>query len=122
MTVPGFGTVAPGVVYTANITRTFANSNTWTVPAGTSNVQYMIVAGGGGGGWFGGGGGGAGGFRLGYLAPTEIQINDTFNVIIGAGGGQNQTFGRREVALVVYFRLRVCPVHLEVVEAHQILV
>lgn len=66
-----------------------------TLPAGSSNLRYLVVAGGGGGGTggrinffgavsIGGGGGGAGGVRSGMLAsPTG-----TFNVVVGAGGSE----------------------------------
>lgn len=74
----------------------FTESDTFTPPAGVTEVEYLVVGGGGGGGdgdqdivfGFivlnrGGGGGGAGGFVTGNLSVTQ----PTFNILIGAGGG-----------------------------------
>lgn len=47
-------------------------------------VQYLVVAGGGGGGGYVGGGGGGGGLLSGTL--TNIQLNTTYTVTVGAGG------------------------------------
>ena len=51
----------------------FTSNGTFTITAGTGNIEYIIVAGGGGGGGGDvGGGGGAGGFRtcLLYSSPS----------------------------------------------------
>ena len=49
-----------GSVALAN-TATLTSSGTWTVPAGITSVDVLVVAGGGGGAGNAGGGGGAGG-------------------------------------------------------------
>ena len=73
-------------------------ANTWTVPAGVTQVDYLVVAGAGSGcNGAGGGGGGAGGF----LNGTGLSVSGTVNVVVGAGGasgnnpgitGDNSTF------------------------------
>ena len=52
----GTGTV-PGTVV-----KTFMATANWTVPAGVTAVEVLMIAGGGGGGNTMGGGGGAGGY------------------------------------------------------------
>ena len=47
-----------------------SGSGTWTVPAGVTSVNYLVVGGGGGGGGQTGGGGGAGGFLNGTITVT----------------------------------------------------
>ena len=71
--------------------RHFAGSDTWTVPAGVSTMDWLIVAGGGSGGssvenrdYGGGGGGGAGGVRLASGYP--VTPGDTWTVVVGGGG------------------------------------
>ena len=58
----------------------------WTVPAGITQAQVLIVAGGGGGGdsrdYQTGGGGGAGG----YFQANNVNISGTIAIIVGAGG------------------------------------
>ena len=80
----------PGLVYRAHV---FTSSGTFSVTAGSDNVEYLVVAGGGGAS---SGGGGAGGYRT--NVPTSISPpshNTTspfpvsvasYPVIIGAGG------------------------------------
>ncbi|GEM_PF-2019590 len=63
--------------------KIFTTSGTWTVPAGVTSVDYLVVAGGGGGGAEGGGGGGAGGMRTGTLSVTP---GANLTVIVGGGG------------------------------------
>lgn len=62
----------------------FTSSDTWTVPAGTTEVEVLVVAGGGGGGSHYGAGGGAGGLvsHSGYSVTPGSNITIT----IGAGG------------------------------------
>jgi hypothetical protein len=59
--------------------------NSFTIPAGITSMQILVVAGGGGGGggaW--GGGGGAGGV---VFAPTySVTSGTTLNLSVGAGG------------------------------------
>jgi len=75
-------------------------------PAGSTSVDYVIVAGGGGGGTGtgpdGGGGGGAGGFREGYnpgsycaspLATTALPVSaTTYPITVGGGGAGSGPF------------------------------
>jgi hypothetical protein len=77
----------------------FAVTNAGT-PAGSTNVDYLVVAGGGAGGSNIGGGGGAGGFRESYnpctsgsysaspLAnPTSLPVSvQSYPIIVGGGG------------------------------------
>lgn len=69
---------------------TFTSSGTFTVPAGVTSVDYLVVGGGGSGGssvntlvYGGAGGGGAGGFRTGTLSVTP---GASLTVTVGAGG------------------------------------
>lgn len=57
-------------------------TTTWTVPAGVTSVQYLVVAGGGGGAASRGGGGGAGGF----LTGTGFAVSGSVSITVGAGG------------------------------------
>ena len=68
--------------------QTFTASTTWTVPAGVTSVEFLVVAGGGGGGR-GGAGGGAGGFRTGTL--TGLSGSQTVTVGGGGAGGVSGT-------------------------------
>ncbi|MTA28598.1 MAG: S8 family serine peptidase, partial [Actinobacteria bacterium] len=80
---------------------------TWTVPAGVTNVDYLVVGGGGGGGAFVGGGGGAGGLRSGtglLLRPEQsvsIVVGDGGaggEVIAGGGGAQASNGGTSSIS------------------------
>jgi len=64
---------------------------TWTVPAGVSSIDYLVVAGGGGGGYHHGGGGGAGGLLT--ATNTPVTAGSALNITVGAGGvgGNNST-------------------------------
>jgi len=63
---------------------TSAGTTTWTVPAGITSVDYLVVGGGGSGGsGSGGGGGGAGAYRTGTLSVTPAA---ELTVTVGAGG------------------------------------
>jgi hypothetical protein len=68
--------------------HTFTSGGTFTVTAGSGDVEYLIVAGGGGGGGIstgnvgGGGGGGAGGVRTGSVSVST----GGYPVTMGAGG------------------------------------
>jgi len=60
----------------------FTENGTFT-PAGTFNVDYLVVGGGAGGGRDEGAGGGAGG----YLTGTSHQVTaQDYNIIVGTGG------------------------------------
>jgi hypothetical protein len=52
-------------------------------------VEYLVVGGGGGTGYYASGGGGAGGFRTGFYQITPATRTNSFNVIVGAGGGES---------------------------------
>ena len=89
-------------------THIFTGPGTFTVcsvgnPAGSSTVEYLVVAGGGGAGTIRGGGGGAGGFRARstapgcnspLIAPANIPVTATgFPITVGAGGAGNGPVG-----------------------------
>lgn len=67
--------------------QAFTASGTWTVPAGVTSAQIILVGGGGGGGGgsqnVAGGGGGGGQVVVRNLDVTPLQ---TYSVTIGAGG------------------------------------
>ncbi len=88
---------------------TTVGTSSWTVPAGVTSVDYLVIGGGGGaGGWsaYGGnsyhnGGGGGGGFVEG---TTSVTPGNGITVTVGAGGagggqatvgsdGSNSVFG-----------------------------
>ena len=88
----------PGLVYRAHV---FTSSGTFSVTAGSNNVEYLVVAGGGGGGLGAnayGGGGGAGGYRSsvsgessggGGSAESVLSISASpgvYTITVGAGG------------------------------------
>jgi hypothetical protein len=76
--------------------HTFTGPGTFTVTsvgnsAGSTTVDYLVVAGGAGGGWGGGngGGGGAGGFRQSFPNPATAGLPVTaqaYPITVGAGG------------------------------------
>jgi hypothetical protein len=66
------------------------------IPATSLFVEWIVVGGGGGGGfkgqnvdWYAGGGGGGGGVVTG---STNISVNSTIQIDLGAGGGGGDTF------------------------------
>lgn len=61
-----------------------AGTCNWTVPAGVTRVDALLVAGGGGGGGGIGGGGGAGEFR--ELDDSGVTPGQTYSITVGAGG------------------------------------
>ena len=87
-TVPGYTII--NWTYSAS-----PGTDTWTPPAGVTEVEYLVVAGGGGAGKAynsaGVGGGGAGGFRSadGY----SIDVGSPVNVVVGAGGAKDYNGG-----------------------------
>ena len=66
-----------------------SGSGTYTVPAGVTSINYLVVAGGGGGA-YSGGGGGAGGMLYGAMAVTPGQ---TISYSVGAGGAGSTASG-----------------------------
>ena len=71
---------------------TSPGSFSWTVPAGVSEVEVLVVAGGGGGGVWRGGGGGAGGLI--HQPAFAVAAGAVLSGAVGAGGsGGNGTAG-----------------------------
>jgi len=70
------------------LTTTFNSTGTFTAQAGTTEVEYLVVAGGGGGGGSAngnyGGGGGAGGFRT--ATGYSVTGGSSIPVTVGAAG------------------------------------
>lgn len=68
-----------------------AGSGTWTLPAGTYNVSYLVVGGGGAASrgtcnvTYGPGGGGGG------VQSGSLSLSGTVNVVVGAGGAVKET-------------------------------
>ena len=65
----------------AVVVQKFSVSNVWTVPAGVTQVEALVVAGGGGGC---SGGGGAGGVV--YNSAFSVTPGSSYTVTVGAGG------------------------------------
>lgn len=63
----------------------------WVCPAGVSTICVVCVGGGGGSGSSYGGGGGGGG--LAYGNNIGVTPGNSYNVIVGAGGGQDSAGG-----------------------------
>ena len=93
---PQFITATGGTITTVDTNfkvHTFTGPGTFTVcsvgnPAGSTAVDYLVVAGGGGGsGGYYGGGGGAGGFRTSFPGGTKITTPATSYPITVGGGG-----------------------------------
>ena len=88
--LPVVVTIADGQSATATGTFTYAytivsfppSTSPWTVPAGITTVEYLIVGGGGGGGRYGGGGGG-GGVLEGTSSVTPLS---SVTITVGTGG------------------------------------
>jgi hypothetical protein len=82
-------------IHTFTTTGCFVVSNAGN-PAGSSSVEYLVLAGGGAGaggscvpGGGGGGGGGAGGYRENYPSPAIAGLSiaaTTYPIVVGAGG------------------------------------
>ena len=85
-TLAGMALTAPPAHATTTLsTFTTVGSTTWTVPAGVSQVDVLIVAGGGGGGGGAWGGGGGGGGVL-YGSCVSVTAGANLPVTVGAGG------------------------------------
>ena len=76
------GAIAGSPTYT--VFNSTPGGGTWTVPAGVTSVEALVVAGGGAGGWMYGGGGGAGGIVHHTSFATTPAASVT--VTVGAGG------------------------------------
>jgi hypothetical protein len=69
----------------AVVVQKFSSTNLWTVPAGVTQVEALVVAGGGGGGnGTAGGGGGAGGVV--YSSALAVTPGSTYTIGVGYGG------------------------------------
>ena len=73
--------------------QTFTSSDTWTAPAGVTSVSVLAIGGGGGALYAnadqnnpGSGGGG-----LGYINNYTVVPGNTYTVVVGTGGAQNQS-------------------------------
>ena len=70
---------------------TSASGCTWTIPAGVTSIDYVVVGGGGGGGGggatsgLGGGGGGAGGVVI--TGSVTVAPSNSLTITVGTGGG-----------------------------------
>lgn len=87
----------PGTVYEFATVQTFNSTpggGTWTVPAGVTSVDYLVVAGGGGGGSNAGGGGGAGGYRT--STGFGVTPGATPTVTVGLGGSGDTSLGSHD--------------------------
>jgi len=100
------GTTAqrPGLYTSATVVQlTTVGTSTWTVPAGVTTIEVLLVAGGGGGGFQVGGGGGGGGVVYRPFYPVTPGANITYTIGNGGTGaanggsaatnGQDTTFG-----------------------------
>jgi hypothetical protein len=73
------------ILVNRNYTRSsFTSSGTFSVPAGISIVNVLVVAGGGGGGHPWGGGGGAGGLI--YMPEVPVTATGTVAITVGCAG------------------------------------
>ena len=70
-------------IFTLKQQQSLNADGTWTLPAKTPSVDYLVVAGGGSGGYADGGGGGAGGLLQG---TTLVTAGSSITVTVGAGG------------------------------------
>ena len=75
--------------------KTFASSQTWTVPARVTKIDIFCVGGGGGGGWYYSGasgklqyyGAGGGGGYTTTRKGVSVSPGSSYAVTVGAGGG-----------------------------------
>jgi hypothetical protein len=67
----------------AVVTQKFSVSNTWTAPAGVTQIETLVVGGGGGGAELSGGGG-AGGVV--YNSALSVTPGASYTMIVGNGG------------------------------------
>lgn len=66
------------------VSFTEVGEHTWTVPAGVTSVDVLVVGGGGGGGRRHGAGGGAGGLI--FEENYEVNSGENINISVGQGG------------------------------------
>ena len=94
-----------GVPQTRIVTFSTIGTTSWTVPAGVTSVQVLVVGGGGGGGWgwyysiydwvgrISGGGGGGGGVI--YNGSYSVTPGNSVTVTVGGGGTGGNINGDR---------------------------
>ena len=75
------------ITVNAPVIESFTTTGTFSVPAGITAVEVLVVAGGGGGGSNTGGGGGAGGLI--FVPGFPVTPGGTVSVTVGNGGGGN---------------------------------
>ena len=78
----GFPTGLSVAPLSGNVIVQFGATETWTVPTGVTEVDYLTIAGGGGGGRYGAGG--AGGFVTG--TGFSVTPGASITMTVGAGG------------------------------------
>lgn len=75
-------------------TFALAGSGTWTIPAGVTQMEVLVVGGGGGGAaggtWSADGGGGGG---LTYHSTYNVTSGNSVSVTVGAGGAARTSYG-----------------------------
>jgi hypothetical protein len=92
---PGATTATAASPLLSGMTATNPGSTTYTVPAGVSQLEVLVVAGGGGGGpsgsYHGGGGGGGGGGVIHSI--ISVSPGSTHTVVVGSGGSPGSKGG-----------------------------
>lgn len=83
LTLPSGTAAGRPTISTVVATFTAVGSTTWTVPAGITEVEVLVVAGGGGGGRYGGGGGGGGVI---YNPNYPVTAGQVISITVGGGG------------------------------------
>ena len=78
-----------------------ANSNsTAAVTYGVYSATYFMIGGGGGGGSGSGAGGGGGGAGQYLYSSTNLNVGDTYNMVVGAGAAQGGTGGSSSLGTI----------------------
>jgi len=78
-----------------------ANSNsTAAVTYGVYSATYFMIGGGGGGGSGSGAGGGGGGAGQYLYSSTNLNVGDTYNMVVGAGAAQSGTGGSSSLGTI----------------------
>ena len=83
-----YGIVDSGTRYVVEKFTTVGSCD-WTVPAGVTEVEVLVVGGGGQANEHGGGGGGAGG----VLEQTVTNLSSAMTVVVGSGGAGGGLIG-----------------------------
>ena len=76
-----------GAIINTYTTVTYTANGTFTVPAGITNIEYLVVGGGGGGNAYGGGGGGG----VQYSNTYSVTPGNSLSITIGSGGNGHAT-------------------------------